>query len=225
MIKDFLKEYNAMIKELDSAYNAPSAKGYEPLTDDEKEAMSDKEIEEWEKKVKDALLRQDSDLGSVISSVKSNMLSTFEINGQKYTLSSFGIETLGYFNSEENERGMYHIDGDPDDGITSGNTDKLKKMIASDPDVVSSFFSQLANKVYDDLTVKMKTTEYSSIYTVYEDKKMKTDISDYKTKIDEAQKKLNAIEDKYYKQFSAMETAIGKLNSQQSSLSSMLGMG
>ena len=54
---------------------------------------------------------------------------------------------------------------------------------------------------------------------------MKTDISDYKTKIDEAQKKLNAIEDKYYKQFSAMETAIGKLNSQQSSLSSMLGMG
>ena len=71
----------------------------------------------------------------------------------------------------------------------------------------------------------MKTTEYSSIYTVYEDKKMKTDISDYKTKIDEAQKKLNAIEDKYYKQFSAMETAIGKLNSQQSSLSSMLGMG
>ena len=225
MIKDFLKEYNAMIKELDSAYNAPSAKGYEPLTDDEKEAMSDKEIEEWEKKVKDALLRQDSDLGGVISSVKSNMLSTFEINGQKYTLSSFGIETLGYFNSEENERGMYHIDGDPDDGITSGNTDKLKKMIASDPDVVSSFFSQLANKVYDDLTVKMKTTEYSSIYTVYEDKKMKTDISDYKTKIDEAQKKLNAIEDKYYKQFSAMETAIGKLNSQQSSLSSMLGMG
>ena len=225
MIKDFLKEYNAMIKELDSAYNAPSAKGYEPLTDDEKEAMSDKEIEEWEKKVKDALLRQDSDLGSVISSVKSNMLSTFEINGQKYTLSSFGIETLGYFNSEENERGMYHIDGDPNDGITSGNTDKLKKMIASDPDVVSSFFSQLANKVYDDLTVKMKTTEYSSIYTVYEDKKMKTDISDYKTKIDEAQKKLNAIEDKYYKQFSAMETAIGKLNSQQSSLSSMLGMG
>lgn len=225
MIKDFLKEYNAMIKELDSAYNASSAKGYEPLTDDEKEAMSDKEIEEWEKKVKDALLRQDSDLGGVISSVKSNMLSTFEINGQKYTLSSFGIETLGYFNSEENERGMYHIDGDPDDGITSGNTDKLKKMIASDPDVVSSFFSQLANKVYDDLTVKMKTTEYSSIYTVYEDKKMKTDISDYKTKIDEAQKKLNAIEDKYYKQFSAMETAIGKLNSQQSSLSSMLGMG
>lgn len=225
MIKDFLKEYNAMIKELDSAYNASSAKGYEPLTDDEKEAMSDKEIEEWEKKVKDALLRQDSDLGGVISSVKSNMLSTFEINGQKYTLSSFGIETLGYFNSEENERGMYHIDGDPDDGITSGNTDKLKKMIASDPDVVSSFFSQLANKVYDDLTVKMKTTEYSSIYTVYEDKKMKTDISDYKTKIAEAQKKLNAIEDKYYKQFSAMETAIGKLNSQQSSLSSMLGMG
>lgn len=225
MIKGFIKEYNAMIKELDSSYNAASAKGYEPLTDEEKDAMSDKEIEEWEKKVKDALLRQDSDLGGVISNVKSNMLSTFTINGTRYNLASFGIETLGYFNSEENERGVFHIDGDEDDGTTSGNTDKLRKMIASDPDTVSSFFTQLANKVYDDLTVKMKSTEYSSIYTVYEDKKMKTDISDYKTRIDEAQEKLNAIEDKYYKQFSAMETAIGKINSQASSFGGMFGMG
>ena len=44
-IKDMLSEYNELIKTLDTAYNAESAKGYEPLTDDEKESMSDDEVE------------------------------------------------------------------------------------------------------------------------------------------------------------------------------------
>lgn len=51
-----------MINAMDSAYNADSSKGYEPLTDDEKEAMSDKEVEKWEQKIKDSLLRRDSTL-------------------------------------------------------------------------------------------------------------------------------------------------------------------
>lgn len=35
-IKDFLKEYNSLINEMTSLYNADSAKGYEPLTTEEK---------------------------------------------------------------------------------------------------------------------------------------------------------------------------------------------
>lgn len=225
MIRDFFKDYNDLVKELDTLYNADSAKGYDPLTEEEKEAMTEKEIEQWEEKIKKALLKNDSDLSGVISSMKMEMLSSIEIGGQSYTLSSFGIETMGYFNSEENERGCYHIDGNPDDATTSGNTDKLKKMIASDPKTVSEFFTKLAEKMYDNLTTRMKTTQYSSIYTVYEDKKIKSDIKDYDDKIDEAQERLNEIEDKYYRQFSAMESALSKLNSQQSALSSMLGMG
>ena len=63
MIKGFFTEYNTLIKEMDSLYNADSAKGYEPLTDDEKEAMTDKEIEKWEEKIKKALLRRDDTVG------------------------------------------------------------------------------------------------------------------------------------------------------------------
>ena len=58
MVKSFLKEYNSIINEMDKLYNAESAKGYEPLTDDEKEAMSDSEVEKYETKIKDALLRR-----------------------------------------------------------------------------------------------------------------------------------------------------------------------
>ena len=40
---------------MDKLYNADSAKGYEPLTDEEKDAMSDSAIEEWENKIKDSM--------------------------------------------------------------------------------------------------------------------------------------------------------------------------
>ena len=67
MLKDFLKEYNSIINEVDKLYNADSAKGYEPLTDDEKDAMSESEAEKYETKIKDALLRRDSTLSSIRS--------------------------------------------------------------------------------------------------------------------------------------------------------------
>lgn len=65
MVKNFLKEYNSIINEMDKLYNADSAKGYEPLTDDEKDSMSDSEVEKYETKIKDALLRRDSNLSTI----------------------------------------------------------------------------------------------------------------------------------------------------------------
>ncbi|MBR6637780.1 MAG: flagellar filament capping protein FliD, partial [Lachnospiraceae bacterium] len=123
----------------------------------------------------------------------------------------------------ENERGVYHIDGNPDDATTASEKDVLKSMLASDPDTVQSFFSRLSNNLYDKLNVLMKSTQYSSVYTVYEDKRMKTEYSDYDKKIAEAEEKLKDLEDRYYKQFSAMETALGSMNSQSSYFSSLLG--
>ena len=223
MITGFIKSYNELIKELDTMYNADSAKGYDPLTDDEKSVMTDDQIDKWEDKIKGAVLRKDSELGSVIDALKTTMLSNINIGGVAYNLSSFGIETLGYFASEENERGVYHIDGNPDDATTASEKDVLKSMLASDPDTVQSFFSQLSNNLYDKLNVLMKSTQYSSVYTVYEDKRMKTEYSDYDKKIAEAEEKLKDLEDRYYKQFSAMETALGSMNSQSSYFSSLLG--
>lgn len=118
MIKNFFTEYNKLINEMDSLYNAESSKGYDPLLTEEKEALSEGEIEEWEKKIKDSLLRRDSTLSSVSFSMVSVMLQGAEVNGQKMYLSDFGINTLGYFKSKDNEKNAYHIDGDPDDATT-----------------------------------------------------------------------------------------------------------
>ena len=223
MIKGFLKEYNSLINQMDKLYNADSSKGYDPLTDEEKEAMSDSAIEEWENKIKDSILRKDSTLGTFAQAMKTIMMEGVEVNGQKMYLSNFGINTLNYFSAPDNERNAYHIDGDPDDESTSGNADRLKSMIANDPDTVVSFFTQLSQKMYDKMFDLMKGTEYSSSMTVYEDKKMKTDYDDYTAKIKELEKKLADYEDKWYAKFAAMETALAKMQNNASAVTSLLG--
>lgn len=217
-IKDFFKEYNTLIKSMDEAYNASSSKGYEPLTSDEKEAMTEDEVKEWEKKIKDSLLRKDATLGSASSSMKTLMAQSFEINGKKYSLATFGIKTQGYFDAADNEKGVYHIDGDKDDDVSSGNDDKLRAAIANDPETVISFFSQLATSVYNDLSKKMASSSVSSAYTLYNDKQMTKEYTSYTSKISDKEDEITKWEDYYYKKFSSMESALAKLNQTQSSL-------
>ena len=224
MIKNFFKEYNSIINEVDKLYNADSASGYEPLTDDEKEALSDSEVEKYEKKIKDALLRRDSNLSSIRTKFTSTMSAGVEVNGKRMYLNDFGIDTLGYFTAADNEKNAYHIDGDPDDDSTSGNADKLKSLISSDPDTVVSFFSALNRELYSAMDGLSSAVQgYRTYGSFYDDKKMKSDYSDYTTKIAEMEEKVNDYEDKWYKKFSKMETALAKMQSNSSAISGLLG--
>lgn len=221
MIKNFITGYNALVNEFDSLYNADSAKGYEPLSDDEKDAMTDTQIEDWEAKVKAALLRRDSNLSTVTSTFKTAMLQSFTVNGKETSLTDYGIETLSYFLAADNEKGAYHIAGDSSDSSVSSQTDKLKTAIASDPTSVATFFSKLTNNLYTKLNTMMRSSSYRSVYNIYDDKKMQSEYDDYTEEIEEQEERITALEDRYYSQFSAMEVAISKLNSTQSAVSSL----
>ena len=205
MIKDFLKTYNEVINEMDKLYNAEAAKDYEPLSDDEKSSMSDTEVEKYEQKIKDSLLRRDSSISAISTELKKIMMSGFSVNGKTMVLASFGIETMDYFSAPDNERNAYHIYGDKDDSDFADKTDKLKAMIASDPDAVVSFFSQLTQSLYTEMNRQSKAVEgYRSFGYFYDDKKMKSDYDDYKSKIKDEEKKLADYEDKWYKKFAAI---------------------
>lgn len=222
-IKEFFSQYNSIINEITSLYNADSAKGYEPLTDDEKSAMSDKEVEKWEEKIKSSLLRRDDTLDGLMNAMTSAMSKSYEVNGKNYSLSSFGISTLGYLNAPKNQQYAYHIDGDEDDSVVSGNTDKLMEALTSDPDTVVSYMQQQASGLYSAIGDKMGSSTLSSIYTVYNDKEMASEYSDYTSLIKKWEDKLSEKEEYYYKKFSSMETALSKLNSQSSSFSNYFG--
>ena len=216
-IKSFLKEYNSVMKEMNTLYNADSAKGYEPLTSDEKEAMSDDDVKLWEDKIKDSLLRGDSTLSSIMSSMRSAMMSTVEYDGKTYALSSFGIMT----STDYTEGGLLHIYGDADDSVYSAKDDKLKKALDEDPDAVIATLTGVFGKLRENMSQKMAATKYSSSLTFYNDIKMKSDVKSYEDEIEDWEDRLAEMEDSYYSKFTAMETALAKLQSQQSSMSSL----
>ena len=222
-IKDFLTEYNNVINEITKLYNAESASEYEPLTDEEKDAMSDEQIEKWENKIKSALLRRDTSLGNIMNAMVNSMSQTFEVDGQKLSLGNFGISTLGFLNAAENEQYAYHIDGDEDDENTSGKTDKLMAAIQENPDQVMDFMKQLTSNLYTAIDDKMKSTELSSAYKVYNDKEMDKELDDIADLIEKWEDKIAEQEDAYYKKFSNMEVALSKLQSQTNSLAGLLG--
>lgn len=226
LIKNFIREYNGLINEMDKLFNADSAKGYEPLTEDEKYEMSDKEVEKWEEKIKDSLLRKDETLGNVSSAFHEVMASGVTVGGKTMYLSDFGISTLNYFEAPDNERNAYHIQGDEEDTLMTGKEDRLSAMISSDPDAVVDFFSGLAKKLYERSSDLMKSVpDYSSAFTVYEDKKMKSDYNEYEKKIKELEERLKKYEDKWYAKFSDMETAMAKMQSNVSAITGLIGGG
>lgn len=221
-IKKFISEYSSLINEIDKMYNAADASKYEPLSSEEKDELTDDEIEKWEKKIKDSLLRYDSDLDTIGSAMRTAMLSAIEIGGKKYSLSDFGIGTMGYFDAADNEKNALHIDGDPDDENTSGNADKLKSAIATNPDLVAQFFSQLSGKLYDEMNkISSRSDNYTSYGSFYSDKKIKTEYDELDKQVTKWEDYVAKMEEKYYKQFTAMETSLSKIQSQSDYLSQL----
>ncbi len=121
-VKKFLTEYNKIINELDKLYNADSASKYTPLTDEEKEALSESEVEKYEQKIKDGLFKSDETISSIMSSLTQGMAQGIKIGDKTLHLSDLGINTLGYFDAEKNETHAFHIDGEESDEKTSGKT-------------------------------------------------------------------------------------------------------
>lgn len=223
-VKEFVKSYNELIGEMNTLYSAERLKDYEPLTDDEKAAMDEKDIEKWESTIKASLLRRDETISSLLTSMRSTLNKAVQVtdangNTKSYALSSFGIGTGTY-----TEKGKLHIDGDKDDADYADMDDKLMKAILDNPSAVEKTLSSLGTEMYDNLRKAMGSVEgMSSALTFYNDKYMDDEIADYKDKVSAMQEKMTAEEDKYYKQFSAMEAAMAKLQSQQTYISQLFG--
>lgn len=221
-IKDFVEQYNSALSEMNKYYYADSARGYDPLTDDQKEAMSDEEVEKWETKIKDSLLRRDSTLSGILETFRTSLtgITVKASDGKTYSLANLGITT----GKDYKEYGLLHIKGDEDDTDYADSENTLQSMINSDPDIVMEVMSGIVSNLYDSINKKISTTTtMKSALSFYNDKEMTKQMRQYKKDIKSWETKLSDMEDRYYKQFSAMETALSKLQSQQNSLASYLG--
>ncbi|MCR5584249.1 MAG: flagellar filament capping protein FliD, partial [Lachnospiraceae bacterium] len=219
LIKNAVNEYNNLLEEMSKLYYADSARDYDPLTDEQKESMSDDEIEQWENKIKGSLLRRDTTLGSLMTSMRTALQSTYtDSDGNTYSLSTYGIVTGTY-----TERGKLHILGNKDDAIYAADNDRLQAALDEDPDKVMEAMSGIFTNLYSTLSDKCAKTSISSALTFYNDKQYKSDLDRYQSDLDTINDRIDDLKDRYYKQFTAMEKALAELQSKSSSLASMLG--
>ena len=229
-VKSFVNDYNEMVTQIKNAYSTmPLQRSnklfYEPLTDDDKEGMTDSAIEDWEEKAKTGILFGDRDL----SSLYSRLTSAVSMYGQDGAdLKAAGI-TVNYSN-----------------GLSTLSFDEkiLRDTLDSDPDRVKDIFSKstdngaatngLVAAIKEPLEVFGGTTGATkgtlvekagsplaptSIYSNYIQKQL----DNLDTQIEKWQDKMSDQVDYYTTQFSKLEQLIAQMNSQSSSLAQMMG--
>ncbi|WCK54185.1 flagellar filament capping protein FliD [Aneurinibacillus sp. Ricciae_BoGa-3] len=223
-IEDFITQYNTMNDKIYNALNEPVYSDYQPLTDDQRSAMSDTQIQQWETKAKSGLLHGDSILNDLYNGIRNATSSTVN-NGSKYsTLASIGITSSSY----------------QDHGKLTVDETKLRAAIQADPTGVQALFSQLnptdpdktksgiINRLYDTFNAALQQTitKAGAVGNAVNDQstigQMITDIG---TRINNEKSRLTNVENSYYQQFTAMETAMSQYQSQSSWLTQQLGGG
>lgn len=204
-VKEFVNMYNTLIESLNKQTSEKKNVDYAPLTDAQKSEMTTEQISQWEEKAKSGLIRNDNNINTLLSKMRSVLNSGTGTD----TLYNLGIST----SSSWTEKGKLEI-----------NEDKLKAAIEKDPEALSRVFvgttekpgmiSQLRTATTTAITNIEKTAGKStSVENQYSLGRTLISIDD---KIDNWKTRLKGIEERYWKQFSAMETAIQKANSQSS---------
>ncbi|WP_145051426.1 flagellar filament capping protein FliD [Paenibacillus xylanexedens] len=212
-IKSFVQSYNDLLNFLNTKVGEAKYRDFQPLTDAQKEAMKESDITAWEAKAKSGLLKNDGILNSAITSMRSL------ISGNMGQLSALGITT-----GEYSEGGKLYVD-----------EDKLKNMLENNPQQVINLFQGNADSKSEGLFSKMSTAMTNTMQnlanragtnrfsgdltgTFTPSSVMGRRLREFDAQILTLTTRLNDAETRYYKQFSAMETAINRLQSQSSSL-------
>lgn len=224
VIKGFVDKYNEVIGKINGKLSEERYRDYPPLTDEQKEAMTEKQVELWEQKAKSGLLRSDSILSSGLSQMRLdlyNKVSNSSVNTNYDTLSEIGITT----SSNYLEKGKLII-----------NETKLRAAIENDPNAVYQLFSAsgsdfdttgIAKRLRDTIKNTIGKIEKKAGKTVWTNSQFEIgkSLNDLDKRIDAFEDRLKKVEDRYWKQFSAMEKAIQRANSQSMYLMNAFGGG
>ncbi|OOO00316.1 MAG: hypothetical protein ATN35_07910 [Epulopiscium sp. Nele67-Bin004] len=207
-IVEFVDAYNTLIEELNTLVNAEYNSDYMPLTSDEKAAMTDDEIELWEAKVEESLLRNDSTLTTLLSEMRITMMSQYETSdGGTISLAAIGITT----SSDYTENGKLYIDEDTLREALTNNLDAVTDLFTGTEDS-DGLGDVLHTQIYD----KLKSSDSSSSWNIFNDKTLEALISYQEAEVDKALERMEAREAILNAKFLAMELAIQRLNAQAS---------
>lgn len=246
LITDFLDDYNKIVDNIQTKLSEKKDYDYSPLTDSQKEDMSDSDIANWEEKAKQGILRNDNNLQNLLTSLRSAFTSpVLDSNGNSVSsiyFGSMGDNTLGIDTSNDYTQGSkITIEDDTKliDALTN-NADEIMKLFttkSTSTDSTEKFnqsgiFQRMDQIIKDNVGVigssynTATLTKYANVQDDYSvtggsgSGTLPDQIYQKQLLIDKLTGLMDDHEEKYYKQFSALETALESLSAQQSIISS-----
>ncbi|MBU8918254.1 flagellar filament capping protein FliD [Bacillus sp. FJAT-29953] len=235
-IKGFVDKYNDTIKTLHDKLGEKRYKDYSPLLDDQKKDMKDKEIELWEEKAKSGLLANDQKIASALDKMRSILYSKVsdkdpaKMNSDFDTLAEIGITS----STNYRDNGKLVIDETKLKAALENNLDQVAQLFSKKYDTGASSNNTVNNaeefqnsgvawRLYDQLNETMKDITKTAGYS--SDTYLSKALKQLDEQIDSWEKRLQTKESYYWKQFTAMEQAIQKSNTQSSWLMQQMGGG
>ena len=225
-VKQFVEDYNELIELVNKELTTKRDRDYPPLTEEQKEEMSDEEIELWEEKAKKGMLFNDSDIRML-----SNELRTVFSNTDIKALEQAGIT----ISSDWSENGKISFD-----------ESKFRAALEEDPEAIQKLFTSEADNS-DSTTFNGIITNMSAIYKKYAsttgatkgllveragnssaplsltDNTLLSEMNNIDDIIEMLNDRLQSERERYNKQFTNLEVLISQMNSQSSWLSQQFG--
>jgi len=217
-VKGFVEDYNKLIEGLNKVISEePSYKKYPPLTDAQRKDMSESEIKLWEEKAKEGLVRNDSAVSSILGQMRSTLYA--KPDGAKFALFDLGITTGNW-----KDNGKLVMEDPPT---------KLLQALENDPQEVQKLFADATNglaiKMKDILENATKSRSPNSLVDIAgnvgsanDNSALGREIENYEKNLMNLKRKYELEEDRYWRQFTAMEKAISTMNQQSAFLSQQM---
>ena len=217
-IKAFVENYNSVMEKIDGKLTEKRYRDFAPLTDEQKADMKESDIEKWEEMARSGLLSGDTLLSGLYSDIRMSTSSAVAGEGKYRTFSSIGITTLAWY-----DHGKLYID-----------EDKLRNALTEDMDGVIKLFTAskekdgmdgIATRLYSTVNQGMKsiTEKAGSASSLVDQSFLGKEIDDVNDRIRQMEDYLIRVEERYWAQFTAMESALQQMQSQSDWLTAQLG--
>ena len=257
-IKEFVDEYNKLIDGFNSKLSEKTYRDFQPLTDEQKEAMSETDIKLWEEKAKSGLLKNDETMTRMMQTIRQDIYqkvdgfgSIYELgittgswrdNG-KLTIDETKLKDALRNDSEKVLNTLFKTSDTPEVTISKNDTpeQRAEKQIQIDKRKAESgafirIFDGLTSGIKDIVDKSGPGSEASLLRSVKSNilidyvtagsrSLIDKDVSEIDKRISRETERLASLEERYWKQFTALEKAMSQMNSQSSWLSQQFGGG
>lgn len=216
----FVEEYNKLI---DKVFTLTTEKAeyreFSPLTDEQKKDMSETEVELWEKKAKTGLVRSDTNLVSLLSELRQVLFT--RPTGSSLSLSDMGVKSSNY-----GDRGKLTIDSTKLNQALETRMNEVQALFTDKDNGIAVKFNAILNKnAQSSLSNPGRLVVVAGIANTTSDAKntLTERIKSIEVSIENFKRMYESQKERYWKQFSQLETAMSKMNSQSSWLTQQLG--